>query len=246
MKLKVISVLVGIYFLSALSVFATTFQVMPLEQLVSESNAAAEVELKEKKSFMTPMGMIQTTYKFIIHESYNLSDSDLEGDLLAITMTGGTIGNLTSFIDGAPDFSVGEKTFLLLKKQDAKIYISNFTMGKYKILEQEGQKFYVSSVFPADNDIGKVKKERMIEMLKEKFKLSTSDKTSFRTPVPEAVSEMKIMNTGDDLKTKRDIAQIDNAEPESQKGFWALMVYMTIFVFSSIFLWWKLGKGANE
>jgi hypothetical protein len=244
-KLKVLCLLIGLCFFSISSVVATTFQVMPLEQLVSESNAAAEVELKEKKSFMTPMGMIQTTFKFIVHESYNLSDSDLESELLAITMTGGTVGNLTSFIDGAPDFSVGEKTFLLLKKQDTKIYISNFTMGKYKVLEYEGQKYYVSSVFPADRDIGRVKKERMVELIKEKFKLSTSDKTTFRTPVP-VVAPVNVNSVHEKTKANREIAQIENAEPESQKGFWALMVYLMIFVISSIFLWWKLGKGANE
>ncbi len=246
MKLRILFVFIGVILFLAMNAMATTFQVMPLEQLVAESNAASEAELKEKKSFMTPMGLIQTTYKFIVHESYNLSDSDLDGELLSITMTGGTVGNLTSYIDGAPEFSVGEKSFLLLKKQDGKMYLSNFTMGKYKILDHDGQKYYVSTVFPADRDLGRVKKERMIEIIKDKFKLSTSDKTTFRTPVPQVHTVVNDKTENVSTSNKRAVAQIENAEPESQKGFWALMIYLAIFIFSSMFLWWKLGKGANE
>jgi hypothetical protein len=85
----------------------------------------------------------------------------------------------------------------------------------------------------------------MVELIKEKFKLSTSDKTTFRTPVP-VVAPVNVNSVHEKTKANREIAQIENAEPESQKGFWALMVYLMIFVISSIFLWWKLGKGANE
>ena len=115
---------------------------------------------------MTDKGMIMTDYFFELGEWYNIQDTDREGSLLKVTMIGGVVDGVTSYIDGAPEFAVGEKSFLLLKKMDSKIYLSNFTMGKYKIEEKDGEKYYISSVFPMDPDIGRVKRERMITVVK--------------------------------------------------------------------------------
>ena len=67
---------------------ATTFQVMPLDQLIEEASSGAEVELKSKKMFKNKMGMIMTDYSFNISESYNIEDADLaDGDILVTTFT---------------------------------------------------------------------------------------------------------------------------------------------------------------
>ena len=50
--------------LFSLKTYATTFQLMPLDKLVEESGSAAEVQLKEKKSYMNNMGMIFTDFIF--------------------------------------------------------------------------------------------------------------------------------------------------------------------------------------
>ncbi|MBC7713913.1 MAG: hypothetical protein H7177_11270 [Rhizobacter sp.] len=231
--------------LLSLSAHATSFQAMPLDKLVEESSSAAEVQLKEKKSFMNKMGMIQTEYSFTVGESYNLDNSDLDGELLKITMTGGTVNGVTSFIDGAPDFSVGEKSFLLLKKIESKIYISNFTMGKYKIQEEDGKTVYVSTVFPFDTDIGQVKKDRMIDMIKMKYKI---------TRIPDGDPHMQPSIDGKPAKTlfmreggfeKRAPAQEDNDTKNSEDGAMAMWAFFALFMTSGFTIWWKLRKGVS-
>jgi hypothetical protein len=230
--------------LLSLKLHATTFQVMPLDKLVEESSSAAEVELKEKKSFMNNMGLIFTEYTFSVGESYNLDSSDLDGQLLKITMAGGTVSGVTSFIDGAPDFAVGEKSFLLFKKIESKIYISNFTMGKYKILEEEGKIFYVSTVFPNDTDIGKVAKDRMIEMLKTKYKISRvpNGEPNF---APSANTKMaKSLFSKAEYPEKRAPAQEEDSS-NAENGAFAMWTFFALFLTSGATIWWKLKKGVS-
>lgn len=152
---------------------ATTFRRLPLEQLIEESSAAAEVKLLKQRTFANELGMILTEHSFQVMEKYNLDSGDLDGEMLRLTMAGGTLNGLTSYVDGAPDFSVGERSFLLLKKIENRLYLSNFSLGKFKIVQEGEKTFYLSSVFPADTDMGKVAKERMIELLRTKFKMSS-------------------------------------------------------------------------
>lgn len=236
-------ILFALFFtLSTSFVFATTFQTMPLEKLVDESTGAAEVELKSKKSFMNKIGLILTEYSFSVGESYNVDNSDLEGELLKITMTGGTVNGVTSYIDGAPEFAVGEKSFLLLKKIESKNYLSNFTMGKYKIENRDGQIYYVSSVFPYDADLGQVKKERMIDLVKTKFKITRAPEVDSRImPSYESNNKQEILK--EKTFEKRSPAQINEKDPHD--GLVAMWSFFALILISGFTMWWKLRKGSK-
>jgi hypothetical protein len=226
----------------SISAMATTFQKMPLDKLIEDSHAAAEVSLKEKKSYMNKMGVIMTDYIFNLGESYNILDTDLEGEFLKVSLIGGSVDGVTSYIDGAPEFAVGEKAFLLLKKIESKIYISNFTMGKYKIEEVSGQKYYVSSVFPMDSDIGRVKKERMIEVIKTKFKqvnVPVEEKT-----VDAPALDMKNTSTIATNQEKRAPAQDEIAD--SNSGVSVMWGFFLLLIVSGFVIWRKLRQGVRE
>lgn len=224
--------------------FATTFQLMPLEQLIEESSSGAEVELKSKKTFMNKVGMIMTDFSFKVIEGHNIGESDLNEELLTITMSGGSLNGITSYIDGAPEFAVGERSFLLLKKIESKLYLSNFTMGKYKIEESEGQTYYVSSVFPYDSDLGRVKKDRMVDLMKLKFKVT-------RAPEPDSlkssglkIQDMRQAHTGDRFEERKP-AQVDNEDAKNQDVCVAMWAFFILFSVSGVTIWWKLKKGVS-
>lgn len=223
--------------------FATTFQVMPLEQLIEESSSGAEVELKSKKTFMNKVGMIMTDFSFRVTEGYNLNEGDMNGELLTITMTGGTLNGVTSYIDGAPEFAVGEKSFLLLKKIESKLYLSNFTMGKYKIEESEGQTYYVSSVFPNDSDLGKVKKDRMVDLMKMKFKVTRAPEPDSYKPAGLKILDESLVAKGS-VYEERKPAQASE-EPEPQDVCVAMWAFLALFSVSGVTIWWKLKKGVS-
>jgi len=220
---------------------ATTFQVIPLEQLIEESSSGAEVELKSKKTYKNNFGMIMTDYSFRVTEGFNLSDSDMDGDVVTITMSGGTFNGVTAYIDNAPEFAVGEKSFLLLKKIESKFYLSNFTAGKYKIEEVDGQIYYVSTVFPYDADLGKVKKERMVNLMKLKFKITRApEPDSFRPknfsiekPIPAHMAR---------FEERRPAQVTDDKNQESCVAMWG---FFALFSLSGLMIWWKLKKGVS-
>lgn len=223
---------------------ATTFQLMPLEQLIDESSSGAEVELKSKKTFMNKVGMIMTDFSFRVIEGYNISESDMNDELITITMSGGSLNGVTSYIDGAPEFAVGEKSFLLLKKIESKLYLSNFTMGKYKIEESEGQTYYVSSVFPYDTDLGKVKKERMIDLMKLKFKVTRAPEPDSLSPSGLKIQDMKQAHSGDRYEERKP-AQVSDEENKNQDVCVAMWSFFALFSVSGVTIWWKLKKGVS-
>lgn len=157
---------------------ATTFIPTSLENLLEQSTAMAEVLLASKQSFQNEMGIIQTVHNFEVLESLGLDEEMAQSKFIAVTMIGGSFNGLTSYIDGAPEFEVGEKSLLLLKRIEGRLYLSNFSMGKYLIKERDGQKYYESTVFPKDKDIGVVKKQKMLEIFK-------SIKSIVRMPVSD-------------------------------------------------------------
>lgn len=228
-----------LFLMTANTAFATLFFPLPFDKQIEEATSAAEVKLASTHVFKNSAGAIMTEYVFDILESYNLSPDDLENQRLKLAMPGGTYEGVTSMIDGAPVFKEGEKTFLLLKKIESKIYLSNFTLGKYKIQNFEGKDYYVSEVFPFDQNIGRISKEKMIELIKEKWKLTAAPlkidgKPTFVRvpPLPEKHFTFE----------RRAPAQESAATEEIPVFFWSGLILVTFF-FGLIFF--KIGQNGQ-
>lgn len=219
--------------------FATMFFPLPLEKQVEEATAAAEVRLASSRVFKNSTGTIMTEYRFDVVEAYNLSPDDLENNQLMLAMPGGTYEGITSMVDGAPVFKSGERSFLLLKKVESKIYLSNFTLGKYKIQKYEGKEYYVSEVFPMDQNIGRISKEKMVELMKTKWRTSFAPEKRNVQPVvakvpPAPDKEFKF--------EKREPAQEAIANEEVPVFFWSALALVS-FLFAFIFF--KLGQSEH-
>ena len=208
---------------------ATIFVPLSIEKQIEEANSAAEVKLETSRAFRDERGMIMTEYRFNVLDSYSLPPEDLEGGVLSITMMGGTFEGVTSMIDGAPKFQVGKRNFLLLKKIQFKFYLSNFTLGQYDIVVVDGKDMLVSEVFPLDPKVGRISKDKMIELIKEKWKVSS-------LPVPkeslmQASVEKKQVNPmpGVAKIEARSPAQEDAASESTPMFFWWALAFVTGF-----------------
>jgi hypothetical protein len=219
--------------------FATMFIPLPFEKQVEEATSAAEVQLSSTRVFKNSSGAIMTEYVLDVVEAYNLSNEDLENNQLKIAMPGGTFEGVTSMVDGAPVFKSGEKTFLLLKKIESKIYLSNFTLGQYKIQNYEGKDYYVSQVFPMDQKVGRISKDKMVELMKTKWKTTFAplnyDNHSVLVRIPPAPEREPKFE-------KRAPAQESAATEEIPVFFWGAIV-MVAFFFALIFF--KLGQSEH-
>lgn len=221
---------------------ATIFFPLPFEKQVEEATAAVEATLASTRVFKNAVGLIMTEYIFKVDESFNLASTELENEKLKLTMPGGTYQGITSAIDGAPQFISNEKSFLLLKKIDSKIYLSNFSLGKFKIENRQGKTYYISEVFPEHPDIGKISKEEMVELMAKKWK------NAFVTPGPHS----RLLHE-EDVPQKAMTALFKNnesrkpAQAESTDGvplfFWGAFCTF-ILIFAYLFL--KIVKSGHK
>ena len=157
---------------------ATTFIPLTLDKQVESAGLGAEVVLQSYNSYKSSYGYIATEYNFQIVESFNFNPSEKENGLVKFSLPGGTIDGVTAMVDGAPNFKPGEKIFLLLKRVNNKIYLSNFTLGKFNIEKIDGEEYYVNEVFPKVPNVGRIKKTTMINLMKNKWKMVDEIKNS--------------------------------------------------------------------
>lgn len=224
--------------------YATMFFPLPFEKQVEEATSGAEVHLSSTRVFKNAVGLIMTEYSFDVLEAYNLLDADLENAKLKLTMPGGTFDGITSMIDGAPQFKQDEKSFLLLKKIDSKIYLSNFTLGKFKIQELEGKTFYVSEVFPYDINIGRIPKDKMIDLMKTKWKTSFTDQSDKVVNSADQNVRPKVISAFfKSTSYKREPSQELELNKEVPLFFWSSIF---ILFFFAIFIFLKLSKGGVQ
>jgi hypothetical protein len=158
------------FFLVSASVTATTFIPTTLDKQVLSASAGAVVSLLKFKSFKGNGGYVQTEYTFKVHQGMNLSSEELDHGTLSITLPGGSFEGVSTVVDGGPEFITGEKIFLLLKRVNNKIYLSNFTVGKFSIKKIEGSEYFVNDVFPNMPNVGIIKKEQMLDLMKSQWR----------------------------------------------------------------------------
>ena len=223
------------------------FNPLPIEKQVEEASSGAEVTLNQSKVFKNQSGQIMTEYRFDVLESFNLANENLDNSQLVITMLGGTFQGVTASIDGSPNFTKDKRFFLLLKKIETKIYLSNFTMGKYNIQNIDGKDYYVSEVFPFNPQLGRIGKDQMIDLMKSKWKLSLNEKPNL---IDRKLSQMvpaKVAMGNKRVEFKKRNPASDGhesiANEEIPVFFWGAIA-LVLFVFS--FIYFKLGKFEGE
>lgn len=222
---------------------ATMFFPLPFEKQVEEATSGVEVRLSASKVFKNALGTIMTEYSFDVLEAYNFSVDDLENNKLKLTMPGGSFEGITSMIDGAPQFIQDEKSFLLLKKVESNHYLSNFTLGKFKIQEQEGKTFYVSEVFPADVNIGRISKEKMVELMKTKWKTSFNNSPeSVIAPAGDAAGG-KPLTALFKMAEKREPAQEAEQSKSAPLFFWSWIAILAVFF---VLIFFKLSQSEHQ
>jgi hypothetical protein len=190
-----------IFFLSffTANLFATQFVPSSIESQVNEADFGVEATLKEEQVYKNPQGFIMTRFKFSIDESFGFNDKEL-----ILELVGGTFEGVTTFIDGAPSFEINKQFFLMLKKIESKIYLSNFTLGAYQVIQVDGQTFYRSEVFSHDAKIGMIKKEKMKLLWDSKFGISSNTK---KKEIPVIVTTDSNLKTSPGKKQNRKPAE---------------------------------------
>lgn len=204
------------FFVSIQVALATTFIPLPLDKQVESASMGAEVILLNMQGFKHPAGYVATEYRFKVLEPTNLDVDELDEGKLILTLPGGSFDGITTVVDGSPIFNPGEKIFLLLKKVEGKIYLSNFTLGKFNIQKIDGEEYYVNEVFPNMPNVGRIKKSTMKKLMSEKWNLvSMKIDSTNSNDKDKSVSILKLptdkQNQNQNDKVERTVASEDSS-----------------------------------
>lgn len=229
---------------------ATLFKKIPLESLIEDSTSAAEVVLESRKSYIDKDKHVVTNYIFRVLESYNLDSKHVDQNkFLKLSLPGGVVGRLATKVESAPVFHSGVPVFVLLKEIDSKLYISNYSLGKFEIVSLKGKTIYRSSVFPNDEKLGNITKEQMIDLISKKFKsnkhvVTRGTNVSNRTPSSE-YKKTKMFRR--DSENVRRSPAFENGnyngseyEKSNKDGLYSFWVFVFFFSLCAGLVWKKL------
>jgi len=115
---------------------ATLVVPMPAEDLAADADAIVTGHVTRIVSHWDPqIAQIVTTIAIAVDD---LLKGELDDHEVVITQPGGTIGTVGSWMDGSPEFEVGEKVLVFLAEQpDGSVRVLHLYLGKYSIQPDE-------------------------------------------------------------------------------------------------------------
>lgn len=108
-------VVMALLFAVGTPLFAATYIVPPDAEMIREADAIAIVTIQSSHSYWTRDGRsIATDYEAIVESPLKAAPS--AGSKIGITQQGGSVGDLTQFVSSQPEFHVGERTLLMMRR----------------------------------------------------------------------------------------------------------------------------------
>lgn len=218
------SSIVFTFFILALSLFAsfgdltaTTFVPITLEKQLVEAEAVIQGEFNGISYKKTALGEVVTEASFSKVRSSGLGPDEIPNpNDFRITYPGGVWQGIVYHVYNAPSFKEKQEYVLLIKKGRYGYVLSNFSLGKYDIKIDNGEKILSSSVFPSHPSLGKISYGRFNYLLQKTYgtelgnfskdnvvyrKMDTEDETEIegenaRSPASEKIEEDKPATNG--------------------------------------------------
>ncbi len=174
--------MIFLFWVSGLS--ATTFAPVSIESQIRESSAVIVGEYLRGRSARSDNGDIITIHTFLVDKeigaTQNLEQKSGEATI-EVLAPGGTIGDLTTLVEGSPRFSINRPSLLFLKSGQTHHWIQNLALGTYDLKTFGGEKLFINPVFPNNGSMGKISAAKMFSLIeKVKGMPFSSPKTAFQ------------------------------------------------------------------
>lgn len=213
------------------SVLSTTFIPLSLDKQMENASGVLKAEFigLEYKKVSNDRIITEATFKMI--ESVGIKQSEIiNKNNFKVIYPGGKWQNLDYRVSGAPTFSPGEETMLILKKTSLGHAVKGLGMGKYEIETGEKGTFYKSSVFPDHSHLGKISSKKFEEAIYNRFG-SAMEKVKSDKFVSRPIQIKAIDNEfpgRSPASTDRSIAStpLDNSEESTGSNpFWIVVLF---------------------
>ncbi len=160
---------------------ALSVEVISVEQMTHESHAVVLGRVI-KSHTVWEGNNIYTYTTFQIKEV--LKDNAL-GQFVTVKQLGGTVGDVTQDISGTPALYVGEDLLLFLTFWKGNYWIHSIVLGKYTIVQDEGNLYAVNDL----NNIGLIDPVTKLEITEHNEKLNKFLLDAFVNDIKKFVAE---------------------------------------------------------
>lgn len=224
---------------------ATTYYPLPLEKQLTESQAVIKGEYQGATYKKAAGGEIVTVASFKILESMGLKDNEvLNRSDFKIIFPGGKWNNMIYTIDGAPRFTQGEQSVLLLNKSKYGFVLNGLSLGKYDIVKKDGVVGLASAIFPNHPKLGFIELNTFNQGLTARYGKKLTSVTSDRAFSLTLASNVRMpASTGDKAVFKRRgrspasaYEASHQASTESISTFWLICLFAVLGLYPVFFI----------
>ena len=150
------------------ALWATTFQAVPLEDLVDESEAFVHGVYTGYEYTTSESGRVVTRHTIEALAVAGLG-GEAGGDYTFFTRGGIREGGIAVEVQGAPRFRIREEVVVLLGDAGGSFFVSNLAAGKFEVYERGGRKFLKNAAFPDDEGLSDISLESFYETARNHF-----------------------------------------------------------------------------
>jgi len=227
---------------------ATTYYPLPIDKQLNESKAVIKGEYQGATYKKTSTGEIVTVASFKIEDSVGLKQNEmLNKNDFKVIFPGGKWNKMVYTIDGAPQFSQGESSVLILNKSPYGFVLNGLSLGKYEIVKKDGQLGLMSSVFPDHPKLGFIALDSFNTSLNDRFgsKLTslTHDKafsltlaSNVRMPASAGANFESVRGTRRGRSPASSRAPAYHAATESISSFWLVLLFAVMGLYPVFFI----------
>jgi hypothetical protein len=239
MLLKLILVLTNLVIISG--AYATTFEPVPLDKLAHHADAVIIGDFLHSKTITLEDGLVATEALFKIEKELGVEAEEFGLSEVKVYYPGGVDGLSALRVEGAPEFTPGQKSALLLTQHtDGRLWIQGMALGTFKVVRIGQKTLLVNSVFPTHNDLSNIEIgqfQRKISSIKDKpFREIFSDK--YYNELKKSKTSFVPQNSGNSrsIASRADTPE-NNKDSNVMSSFWLLAVLGLMGVLKK---WWSL------
>lgn len=239
MLLKLILVLTNICIISG--AWASTFEPVSLDKLAHHADAVIIGDFLHSKSVTLEDGLVATEALFKIEKELGVEADEFGLSEIKVYYPGGVNGSSALKVEGAPEFTPGQKSALLLiQHTDGRLWVQGMALGTFKVVRIGNKTIVVNSVFPTHNELSNIELghfQRKISNIKDRpFREIFSDK--YYNELKKTKTSFVPQNSGNSrsIASRTDTPE-NNKDSNVMSSFWLLAVLGLMGVLKK---WWNL------
>lgn len=213
---------------------STTYIPVDFYDQIKESDGVIHGIFKGQTSKKLQNDMIVTVNSFEILEATGIIQSSiLNIKDFSVYTPGGIFQGINQKVDDFLSFSPSEEVVLLLKKTPDGYFIHNLGLGKYQVLELDGQRYLRSVVFPHHKNLNRISFESLNEFTRQIFGEGLSKVDQDKYVYKGQSHKQESQNRGPAS------AEVDPTENNTSGLYWLVIIFAIMGL--SRALWIKMG-----